>query len=622
VIRELKLTEGLTRQYGVRPAHLRDLGRVVVLAGPNGAGKTRYLRLVSQAASRLNPGEPGGSRTSAEQARAAAARSTDPAERDRLLASAKQLQEQADRFQAAQDAIDPDTRKLIKGVAGIWNTAAPIRARGELKEGEADSVVAQVSQPSAVGFHSAMSAIDAHCLVVAKAMTNADHPRLKDRPSVQKATEWAGEFVRIVKALLHMTLGADLDVMNRVVPTLDGRLLDVVGELSEGQRILLGWAVMLHQQVSTLPDCIIIIDEPENHLHPDVCIAAIRSLERLVSAGSGQIWLATHSVPLIASFSLASTYLVDGGEIAYGGNRASELVSRLLGGEENKRALQRILFDVDDLAFHEFAAQCLLAPHVATHKSGDKQEMLFQRIVGQGLSPGKTLRVLDYGAGRGRMAAAIVELLRSRPSSDFGLAYTAYNPNDESPAVQDECRRVVADLAQLPSVSARYITDVRAAQPPTCQPFDIAIVCNVMHEVHPSEWRRIFRELHDSVGEGGVALVMEDQQMSVGEMPHKDGFLVLDVFQMRMLLGAPESDVRALEHEHADRVSVIELPRRVLKRHSDLHLKETCEDVSKQAMDAARKLRQDGALDWRTGRRHAFLAMLALNAQLCRESLG
>ena len=76
-------------------------------------------------------------------------------------------------------------------------------------------------------------------------------------------------------------------------------------------------------------------------------------------------------------------------------------------------------------------------------------------------------------------------------------------------------------------------------------------------------------------------LVMEDQEMHVGELPNTDGFLVLDLFQMRMLFSASAEEMPEIRHEHAERLSVIELRRDVLARHANLRLRETCDAVKK-----------------------------------------
>ena len=77
-----------------------------------------------------------------------------------------------------------------------------------------------------------------------------------------------------------------------------------------------------------------------------------------------------------------------------------------------------------------------------------------------------------------------------------------------------------------------------------------------------------------------------------------------------------------MAYEHGERLSVIELSRSVVARYADLHLRDTCDAVARHALEEAGRLRERGTSDWRAGRRHAYLAMLLLNANLCRGSLG
>jgi hypothetical protein len=199
----------------------------------------------------------------------------------------------------------------------------------------------------------------------------------------------------------------------------------------------------------------------------------------------------------------------------------------------------------------------------------------------------------------------------------------AFNKPELTPSREDEeCRRNIQQLASVPNVTAAYINDLRAAQPPSAEPFEIVLVCNVLHEIHPTGWPRLFEDLHSCVAKNGVVLVMEDQEMHVGELPNTDGFLVLDLFQMRMLFSASAEEMPEIRHEHAERLSVIELRRDVLARHANLRLRETCDAVKKVSLDGIAKLRGGAKSDWRTGRRHAYLAMLAVNAQLCADRLG
>lgn len=69
-------------------------------------------------------------------------------------------------------------------------------------------------------------------------------------------------------------------------------------QLSAGQAILLQLAVILHAQSAHLDDVALMLDEPENHLHPAACIDMISKIRAV--APKSQLWIATHSFGLIA----------------------------------------------------------------------------------------------------------------------------------------------------------------------------------------------------------------------------------------------------------------------------------------------------------------------------------
>lgn len=70
--------------------------------------------------------------------------------------------------------------------------------------------------------------------------------------------------------------------------------------LSDGQKILLQFCLVIYSQETALKDLILILDEPENHLHPSVIIETLDRIQKCNS--NGQIRIATHSIPLLAHF--------------------------------------------------------------------------------------------------------------------------------------------------------------------------------------------------------------------------------------------------------------------------------------------------------------------------------
>jgi energy-coupling factor transporter ATP-binding protein EcfA2 len=169
LIRELRLPEVLTDARGIKAAHLRDLGKVVVLAGPNGAGKSRYLQLIYEIAtsqqSLATARTVETSRNEANRLRTLAAQTSAPPAREELLLRVAAFEKQADQAQALIDAVDEDTRSLlaVPGHHSAFLRVEPqsvVRRRTELKEREVDQLTPVVGD---AGLGSAYIASDAYC---------------------------------------------------------------------------------------------------------------------------------------------------------------------------------------------------------------------------------------------------------------------------------------------------------------------------------------------------------------------------------------------------------------------------------------------------------------------------
>ena len=75
---------------------------------------------------------------------------------------------------------------------------------------------------------------------------------------------------------------------------------------------------------------------------------------------------------------------------------------------------------------------------------------------------------------------------------------------------------------------------------------DIAVVCNVLHEVRPAEWLGEFgagSALARLIKGDGFILFVEDYAIPVGERAHEYGFLLLDEPELRLLFGITEDDI-------------------------------------------------------------------------------
>jgi hypothetical protein len=449
----------------------------------------------------------------------------------------------------------------------------------------------------------------------AKALFNATHPSLQGDEGVQAL----GAGARQLGDLLASVLGTPLDFgISGIEPAarLFGRRY-VEDELSTGQHLLLTWMLLLHEQRTEITEgSVVFLDEPERQLHPK---AAIEVLERLLEAvgAEGQLWIATHCPAIVAHFGRESVYYVDRHGVRYAGSRIDEVMDGLLGGPESRRTFADFLYDADQLNLQRYAVESLFAPGVAGHAGSDPQERQFTKIVRRALDGTDTrLRLLDYGAGRGRFALALADGLP--PELRDRIDYHAYNDRHHD-GHHDECVRAIARLH--PDDAPRRLS-VEPSDFFGKNAVDLVVMSNFLHEVEPREWRTHFRRAADVLRDDGVLIVMEDQEPPVGELPTREGFVVLDLEGLRRLFGKTAAIRSVLEPN--PRLTAFEIPKALLDTYSDTHLRDALEATADQAKAELRRLRAGGATGTpqSLGRRHAFFALLFASASMALDGLG
>lgn len=207
-------------------------------------------------------------------------------------------------------------------------------------------------------------------------------------------------------------------------------------KLSDGQSILLQFCVAVHAQSEHLSELIVMMDEPENHLHPAAMLEAINEIAAHLT--SGQLWIATHSLPLLANFDPDCIWWMNNGELSHAGSAPKKVLEGLLGQQERIDKMSNFLSLPSAIAINNFSAQCLLPPGVVMTGDADPQ---LQQIKGalarlhQDLGP---LRILDIGAGRGRLISALTAGVQSAHNT---FDYRAFDPFDDH---RKECEDAIA----------------------------------------------------------------------------------------------------------------------------------------------------------------------------------
>lgn len=641
----------LAEQFGLAGGTLRDLRGVVLLTGPNGGGKTRYLQLLIQewalhrtlllrqhalrvftdlqAAARvgtlrqedvestghellhalfayLNHAGLSGSATQQEPAAVLPSAASVIAGIGALTANINLQPDRA--YQAVERGVLPRTVMLRYYRSPYRHFYRSLDGKDLCTdhEGGKKEEWQDVTRRHVRMFRT-REELPQRLSRLARLVYLADHPKLRATHAheLDDAQALWDLIARFLEAPLEFH-GYDL---RRGEPRLAfrGRPF-ALDELSEGQQVLLTWALTIDESAQALKDAIVLLDEPELHLHPS---AAITAIEDLRAGGAAQIWIATHSPALIAHFGIDGLHHVNNGRIEYAGNKVERVLTGLL-GEQGREDLRAFLADADELALYSFAAQSLVAPDSVELQRGDPQANQFYGAL-RGLGGSGPVHVLDYAAGKGRLARALLE--QGRPPELF---YHAYNdPRFISDADRATCRRNVDALHQ--GGGEFYHERYEALTLSTAPRMGAVILCNVLHEIPEPEWLATLHRIANVLAEDGVLLLMEDQRMTRGELPHGGGFIVLDDVALAELFQLPLDQIVNLQPVLGERLTCYRVPRAALLNASHVTLRRALKKLEESTRTQLRQLRDRETHDHRHGREHAYLAVLLSNVLLALE---
>ena len=389
--------------------------------------------------------------------------------------------------------------------------------------------------------------------------------------------------------------------------------------MSDGQKVLLQFCVAFHAQVANISELIVILDEPENHLHPSVMLDVINKLKEVLH--QGQIWIATHSIPLLANFDSDCIWWMDNGTVKHAGSQPETVLRGLIGDDERIEKLHDFLGLPAALAANNFAYQCLLFPNVANLEPNDPQARQIRKLILASLGD-RALRILDFGAGRGRLLATMHNDLQAELKQK--MDYYAFDISDQ---YRSECESILASIYHNDSTVRFFLNERDVFSSLKKNSIDIIIMCNVLHEIDPNEWMSLFSVhgmLQQLLKEQGFLLLVEDTEIRIGEKAHSRGFLILDTAELKTLFSITDDDKKfAVDDARGDgRLKAHCIPAISLKRISHESFRSAIEMLRRLSMVELLSLRKNTIFTYREGRKHAYYVQQFANAQLVLESLG
>lgn len=311
-------------------------------------------------------------------------------------------------------------------------------------------------------------------------------------------------------------------------------------QLSEGEWIAVFYLLLITLAKCTdnrYSDAIIVIDELENYLNPENIREIFNGLYGSFGK-DGQIWIASHSLDILLMINSKNVYRLEKDKVSKRTiihkpsiNELEKIRTELYGNTDDVLTAMQLRENELEHFFIDFMTQSLQEPDVvACINKDDAQLKLFLQC----LSEEKNVKMLDYGAGKGRIGDALRKLGYER------LHYYAYDPNEENIKIINKKNYAKAAYSQKSEITEK---------------FNLILVCNVLHEIEPWMWPDELNFIMDKLEDDGTLVFIEDIDLPVGEYIGETGFLLLDGEMTQVLFGKQNVSLIKEEREkYKDRI--------------------------------------------------------------------
>ena len=288
-------------------------------------------------------------------------------------------------------------------------------------------------------------------------------------------------------------------------------------EMSPGEKILYYFSLFIYylRTMNERNKVILIIDEPEQHLHPQKLIRFFKLLFEFDVIE--ELWVASHSLFLVSLFKFESLILMDDYVVH---TRSSSTYKKLydkLVGLENLDIFE-FLKSIENWQYYQFIKECFCLPK-SPDTIGVKDEQ-FRKTVRelQNIQESRPLKVLDYGAGKCRIWDCLKLDFELNDLNKL-IMYEAYEPYLDSEHKYDENIKIYTSKEGIDKISSEY---------------DVIILMNVLHEIPVNEWEETFTRIARLLNDDGKLIFLEVKALTHGEQPYGNtGYLVLGDIQVK-----------------------------------------------------------------------------------------
>lgn len=363
------------------------------------------------------------------------------------------------------------------------------------------------------------------------------------------------------------------------------KLIDKVEEFSPGELMIFYMSIFISLQKTNKNKRVLILDEPEEHLHPNALLKFINNVKELNYFK--YIWIATHSVFILSSVNFENIVYLSKGEIQIKKSTIYQQICDELIGKEFENSKQ-FIGNLSQWQYCEYITECFENPEVIdTVNPNDPQVMQFIEF----LNSSGCKKILDFGAGSGRLGLSL------KASDSEKCKKIVYEIYDEKPKYEGKDFKVHKDLGLIN------------------EKYDCIVMMNVLHEIEPEKWEDIFHRLNSLLLDDGYLLFVETSVLSKGEMPTKTGYLVLDIEELETLFNC-KNNLSKIVLKNNKKSVCVPICSSLLQ---NVNFKTICESINKLENNTFEKIKMFRVDKDTNFRYYAFLTQQYINAKLFNE---
>lgn len=365
-----------------------------------------------------------------------------------------------------------------------------------------------------------------------------------------------------------------------------------IERFSPGERLLLYMAIFFVLKRDSTRKRVIILDEPETHLHPQALLTFIRTLKSSFSHTT--IWIATHSLFLLPEFNFENViYMKDGAVIPRNSGLYENVFSALLG--EDNEGTRRFFSSLPYWQYVDFVTECFTTPEVVdTVDPEDEQVQLFM----DALKRQQIRKVLDCGGGSGRLGLSLMAA---------GSPLESYDIFDANPSYIGNEFTVYTDIKDIKNL------------------YDCVVMMNFLHEVEPDDWPELFHEIYGLLETNGNLFFVEVAALRDGEWPNETGYMVLGKSELTTLFNIT-GDLSEIHIQDKQKSVGVLIPRHALETVTKKTVLATIRRLEARSYAELKEIRSEETERKKSGngnppnaRRYAFLSQQYINAKLFND---